>query len=207
MIEFRNIAKSFSEKFLLKDFSMIIGDNEKVQISGKSGIGKSTIFRMMLGFDWPDQGDILLDGVRMDETNCWEFRKQIAYVSQDLQIGTGPVEQMMQDTWKLRSNLHVQKDAKGKLYELLDLFELNRDILKQPIEKLSGGEKQRIAIINALILQRKYLLLDEFSSALDAKMKQIVFDYLMSQHDKTVIFISHDFLNHQPGFRIITLES
>lgn len=208
MIEFRNVNKSFSEKFLLQDFSVMIHDNEKVQIQGKSGIGKSTLFKMIMGFENPDKGEIWIDGIRLDDTNCWEFRKKIAYVSQDLQIGSGTVEQLFQDTWKLKSNLHIQKHAKGKLYDLLDLFELSHSVLQQPIDKLSGGERQRIAIINAVLLHRKYLLLDEFSSALDLKMKQIVFQFLMAQADITILFISHDTLHIQhQNISIISLES
>lgn len=208
MIEFKNIDKSFTDKFLLRDFSMSIHDKEKVQIQGKSGIGKSTLFKMIMGFEIPDRGEIWIDGIRLDDTNCWDFRKKTAYVSQDLQIGSGTVEQLFQETWKLKSNLHLQKQAKGKLYDLLDLFELNHSVLKQPIDKLSGGERQRIAIINAVLLHRKYLLLDEFSSALDLRMKEIVFHFLMSQDEITIIFISHDTLNfHHQNIRIISLES
>lgn len=208
MIEFRNVTKSFSEKFLLQDFSMMIHDNEKVQIQGKSGIGKSTLFKMIMGFENPDRGEIWIDGIRLDENNCWDFRKKIAYVSQDMQIGFGTVEQLFHDTWKLKANLPVLKYAKGKLYDMLDLFELSHHILQQQIDKLSGGERQRIAIINAVLLQRKYLLLDEFSSALDVRMKEIVFHFLMAQNENTIIFISHDGLHadHQ-NIKIISLES
>ena len=79
-----------------------------------------------------------------------------------------------------------------KLNELLKYFELESDILEKEIERLSGGEKQRIAIINALLLEREIFLLDEISAALDKKLKIKTLDYFFKNKEYTILSISHD---------------
>jgi putative ABC transport system ATP-binding protein len=82
--------------------------------------------------------------------------------------------------------------------ELLDFLELPEEILQKKLELLSGGEKQRIAIVIALLLQRKIFLLDEITSALDKNLKQKIMDFFLQKHDATVMLISHDIHGNVP---------
>ena len=192
MIQFKNITKQFSAHFVLQDFSFEIQKAEKINITGRSGIGKTTIFKLLLGFVKPDKGEILFEGEVLNDKTIWELRKRIVYISQDLNIGTGKVSQLFDDTLSLKANAELKAKSLHSLNEYLTQFELNETILNKDIEDLSGGEKQRVAIINGLLLQRDIYLLDEISSALDKELKQKVIDYFYLHADFTVLSISHD---------------
>lgn len=192
MIEFRNITKRFSDDFVLKDFSYKIEKGDKVRIVGRSGIGKTTLFRLLLGFVQPDAGEIYVDKHLLDEKSVWSWRHRVAYVSQDLNIGTGPVGDFFASTLALKANQAVKDTATSRINELIRYFELPADVLKSRIESLSGGERQRVAIINILLLDRNIYLLDEVGSALDAALRDKTLKYFLDRPDDTVLFISHD---------------
>ena len=192
MIEFRNVTKQFTEQFVLQDFNLEIQKGEKIMITGRSGIGKTTIFRLLLGFVKPDKGEILYEDEALNDKSIWDFRKRIVYISQDLNIGTGKVRQLFEDTLSLKANIAIKTESLNKVNELLIQFELKEAILNMDLEALSGGEKQRIAIINGLLLQRDIYLLDEITSALDKSLKKKVIDFFYLNTDFTVLSISHD---------------
>ncbi len=192
MIQFKNVTKKFSEHFVLQDFSFEIQRYEKINITGRSGIGKTTIFKLLLGFTKPDKGEILFEGEVLNDKTIWDLRKRIVYISQDLNIGTGKVSQLFNDTLLLKANAELKTESLNSLNKLLVQFELDETILNKDIEDLSGGEKQRIAIINGLLLNRDIYLLDEISSALDKNLKQKVIDFFYLHPDFTVLSISHD---------------
>lgn len=192
MLEFKQINKQFSEQYLLQDFSLTVAEGDKVNISGKSGIGKSTLFKLVLGFEKPTAGEILYKGKKLDDALVWELRKEVAYVSQDLSIGQGNVREFFVATMSLKANAKQNVDTEAKIKELLAFFELPEVILDKNVEELSGGEKQRVAIINALLLNRKIFLLDEVTSALDKDLKEKVINFFLKNEEFTVLYISHD---------------
>jgi putative ABC transport system ATP-binding protein len=182
----------FSTQFVLKNFSFEIQQGDKISIVGRSGIGKTTLFRLLLGFEIPDAGTIFYKQKELDDKTVWELRRDVAYISQDLNIGDGKVGEFFNDTLSLKANIAKKTHMLGKLNGFLADFELPKDILDKKIDHLSGGEKQRVAIINALLLDRKIFLLDEISSALDQTLKSKVMDYFFFRAEFTVLSISHD---------------
>ena len=192
MFRFENISKKFSAQFVLQNFSTEILECDKVLISGPSGIGKTTLFRMLLGFENPDMGSIYFENRCLDDLQVWELRRRVAYVSQDLNIGTGSVNAFFEETMSLKANILHRINFDTDLTNYLDYFELPQSILSKNIEDLSGGEKQRVAIINALLLKRKIFFLDEITSALDAKLKAKTLDYFFENPEFTILSISHD---------------
>jgi len=195
MIDFRHITKSFGKKRVLHNFNLKVEKGEKVIIYGKSGGGKSTILKMLMGFEKPDSGQIYFGNDPVDESTVWEVRKSVSYVSQDTDIGEGPVNSLIEEICSYHSN-------QGRTCHpaMLRLFRLNKAILDKNIEDLSGGERQRVAILVSLMLDRKVLLLDEVTSALDSRLKDRVVDFFLSK-EWTVIAISHDDSWFRPGTR------
>ena len=177
---------------MLQDFSYKIEKGDKVRIVGRSGIGKTTLFRLLLGFVQPEAGEIHIDNQVLDEKSVWTWRHRVAYVSQDLNIGTGPVGEFFENTLSLKANQGVKETATGRIKELISYFQLPADVLESRLESLSGGERQRVAIINILLLDRQIYLLDEISSALDAGLRDKTLNYFLQRPDDTVLFISHD---------------
>lgn len=208
VFKLENITKQFSEKFILQDFSFEIASGEKINISGRSGIGKTTLFRLLLGYEKPDRGKMYFNGELLNDENVWEVRKKVAYVSQDLSIGHGKVRNLFDETLNYKANIHQKKNSGNDISNYLSFFELPENVLDKIIEELSGGEKQRIAILNALILKRTIFFLDEASSALDFQLKKKVLDFFLSKSDFTVLYISHDdYLPANSKVRILKLDN
>lgn len=192
MFKFEKVNKQFSDTYVLSDFSYEISEGDKISISGRSGIGKTTLFRLLLGFEKANSGFIYFNGKLLNDEMAWEIRKQVAYVSQDLNIGRGEVRSLFTETMSYKANLQHKEAMERELSSHLAYFELPLSILDKKLEELSGGEKQRIAIINALILKRTIFFLDEVSSALDSSLKAKVIDYFLTNAAFTVLYISHD---------------
>ena len=197
MFRLEHLTKQFSDQFVLEDFSFDIQEGEKIIVSGRSGIGKTTLFRLLLGFEQPDSGTIYFENELLTEVTVWNLRRRVAYVSQDLNIGRGNLQTFFNETLSLKANAEYKNSSLDELEELLNAFELPDTLLQKNIEELSGGEKQRVAIINALLLKRNIFFLDEITSALDKSLKSKVLDYFLLNPTFTVLSISHD--NYLPA--------
>ncbi len=206
MIRFENINVKFNDDFLIKDLSFTVEKGEKFLIYGQSGIGKTTIFRLLLGFEFPHTGKIYFEDKVLDVKTVWDIRQKVAYVSQNLDIGGGNVSRLIQRVFSYKSNAHITVSDE-RLKELISFFRLKENILSENFEKLSGGEKQRIAIIISVLLDRNIYLIDEPTSSLDIEMKEKVIKYFVENRAWTVLVISHDmdWLNRSE-LRVVNLD-
>ncbi len=204
MIEFKNVSVSFDGKNLFSGLNLFISKGDKIVITGKSGLGKSTLLKLILGFAMPDNGFIYFNGLKIDRHSVWNVRKSTAFVTQNCDIGEGPVISQIKKYFDYKSNRHHSIE---KLNQLLDYFLLSRDLLNKNIEELSGGERQRFGIITALLLNREVFLLDEITSALDSDLKKLTADYFLNNPNLTVIAISHDEIwQKNPNVKLIMPE-
>ncbi|PAB59096.1 ABC transporter ATP-binding protein [Anaeromicrobium sediminis] len=190
MIQFKNIGVSFDGKTVFKDFNMHIRKGEKILLNAPSGKGKSTLFKLLLGFNKPDKGEIILDGKNLEKNNIMYFRKNIAYVSQDVDLRNDKVWDLILEIFSYKSNRHI-KITKDKVLNILRYFNFSEDIMEKKVSQLSGGERQRLGLVICIFMDRDIWLLDEVTSGLDKEMKEKVVDYVLKQ-DKTVLIISHD---------------
>ena len=206
MFRLENISISIKYKFILKDFNLAINSGDKILIAGKSGIGKSTIINLLLGFRKPDSGIIYYQGEKYTKKVVSQLRQKVGFVSQDVDIGDGIVSDFVRNIFKYKANQHVQFEE-NKLKELVYFFDLENDILDKDLQELSGGERQRMAIIIAILLQRKVYLLDEPTSALDIKSKEKVFQYFLNKEDLTVVFITHEMeIQENENVKVVNLQ-
>ncbi len=184
MIHF-HCQKSF-DGFKL-DLEFKINNGEFVALYGKSGSGKSTILRLLAGFDKPDSGVISSDGVIY-------YNKDIFLPPQKRNIGYLFQDYALFPNMSVIQNLLFAKNDIKFATELLELAELLEFKNAYP-HTLSGGQKQRTALARALMRRPKILLLDEPLSALDAKLRIKLQDYLSQIHKKynmSIILVSHD---------------
>ncbi|WP_440945596.1 ATP-binding cassette domain-containing protein [Methanosarcina sp. T3] len=123
-------------------------------MKGKSGTGKSTLFKILLGFEKLSEGSVYYMGESLNPQVAWQVRKEVAYVSQDTDLGEGPVKNLLEEVRSYRPNR--EKIVPEKLRILMRELELEKDILEKDFETLSGGEKQRIGILIALLLERDF---------------------------------------------------
>jgi putative ABC transport system ATP-binding protein len=190
IIRYENIGMYFDSKKIISDFSIRILRGNKVLLRGKSGTGKSTLFKMLLGFKEPSEGLLYYKEKPLNSQVAWEIRKEVSYVSQDTDLGQGPVKDLLDEVFSYRPNR--EKKSFERLNTLMKELELEKDILEKNFETLSGGEKQRIGILISLMLGRDIFLLDETTSALDIGLKKKVADLFLKSEDWTVFIISHD---------------
>ena len=166
MITLENISLSFANKKLFENFNLKINRGDKILLYGKSGTGKSSLLKMLLGFQIPDSGSIYFNGKISDQKSIWEFRKKVGYVSQDTDIGQGKINDLLEEILNYSNHRELEPDRKS-LVKYLEFFELPASILEKDIADISGGEKQRVAAARALVQARDALLLDEATSNLD----------------------------------------
>ncbi|MBN2414710.1 ATP-binding cassette domain-containing protein [bacterium] len=203
---YESVSVTFEGKQVIRDFSLEVPAGGKVLISGKSGSGKTTLLRLLLGFVQPDSGLVRFGPHPVTRRTVWDIRRRVAYVAQGLDLGSGPVDEILSRLFSFRANahLHVRREETDSL---LTFLELDPSVLKEQYESLSGGEKQRIAVLAGLLLKRGVFLLDEATSALDEQLKEKVVDMFMSNPDWTVLAVSHDPAWRRHGaVRHITME-
>lgn len=179
-----HITKSFEQNKVLSDLTFSIDQEEFVSILGPSGSGKSTIFNLIGGILIPEKGEIILDGKNINGQ-----RGSISYMPQTPALL--PWRTVL-DNVLLGGELQGNKD-RNKAIEMLDKAGLKDYVYARPHE-LSGGMKQRVAFIRALLSPQSLILLDEPFSALDELTRLEMQKWLMSiweQNKRTVLFVTH----------------
>ena len=194
MLEVKNIFKSFDGKEILKGINLKVNKGEKVIIIGPSGSGKSTFLRTLNLLENIDKGEIIFNGNIVDKKiNIDKYRENIGMVFQSFNLFNNMTvkENIMLApvTLKLKSKEEAEKEAK----KLLKKINLSSKEDKYP-NQLSGGEKQRVAIVRALAMNPKIMLFDEPTSALDPEMVGEVLNLMkdLADNGMTMIIVTHE---------------
>lgn len=190
MLELKNIDFSYNKKEIFKNFNLKINEKDKILLSAESGKGKTTLFKILLGFSSPNSGEIYFENNKINHKNINELRKEIAYVPQEVYYSNENFEDFIKEVFEMPFNKNISLNQ-SKLFELMDYFDLKKEDLIKKMSQLSGGEKQRFALITAILIERKIFLLDEPSSALNEDLKEKIVNYFINT-DKTLLVISHD---------------
>ena len=184
------------EKAVINKASLTIPKGEFLGVKGESGSGKSTLFYLLLGLVEPWQGEIRIDGVKLNESNRQAWREKIGYVSQQLFMINGS----LLDNIVMGTTVDM-----NRVQQVLELASLSQFVstLDKGVDTfigeggclLSGGQRQRLGIARALYRNVEILMLDEATSSLDEEMQKTINEtllHLKSQHTSlTIIVISH----------------
>lgn len=190
-IEFKNIDLTYEDKVIFKDFNLAFEKGDKLLVTGKSGAGKSSLIKMLLGFREMDSGYIQIIDKKLEPSDYGKFRTMFAYVNQDVTVRQGKVIKFLEALESYKHNGFKREGEFGLREDLMEMFDFDKNLVFKETELLSGGERQRLGIIIAIMLNRPVYLLDEITSALDSELKKKVSTYFANCKE-TVISISHD---------------
>ena len=190
-VELKNINKNFGDYKASDNVNFGVEKGKLIGLLGPSGSGKTTILRMIAGLETPDSGDIIIDGVRVNDLAA--SKRGIGFVFQNYALF-----RYMTVYDNIAFGLRVQKADKKKIdervRELIKLIGLE-GLEKRYPSQLSGGKRQRVAFARALAPNPQLLLLDEPFAAIDAKVRKELRSWLREMIEKlgvTSIFVTHD---------------
>lgn len=186
-ISFKNVSFGFENKPVLENFSFTALSGNHTILKGESGSGKSTILKLLLGFYSPSSGSI---SINKNGWNPKTVRKQTAWLPQDLNLGSGTVQEVMKKPFEFARNNALKKRGETQV-EILHQLGMEPAVLNNQFRDLSTGQRQRIGIATCYLLDKPLLLLDEPTASLDKASKQKVADLLLKSK-KTIISTSHD---------------
>ena len=205
LIRLRNIRMAFDDEVVLNDLNLYINDKEFLTLLGPSGCGKTTTLRIIGGFTTPVSGDVLFDGVRINDVP--PYRRQINTVFQKYalfphmnvfeNVAFGLRMQTRPDPKDPSGKRRVkipETEIRQRVLEMLEVVSLKGFENRKP-DALSGGQQQRVAIARALVNRPKVLLLDEPLGALDLKLRkdmQLELKKIQQQVGITFIYVTHD---------------
>jgi putrescine transport system ATP-binding protein len=191
LVRIESVTKRYDDVAAVDEVSLEILKGELFAILGSSGCGKTTLLRMLAGFEHPTSGRILIDGVDMTEVPPYERPVNLMFQSYAL-FPHMTVEQNV--AYGLKKERVPKPQIRERVAEMLALVKLTPLAARKP-DKLSGGEKQRVALARALVKRPKLLLLDEPLAALDKKLRQhtqFELANLQYQLGTTFVVVTHD---------------
>ena len=190
LLEIKHLSKSFDKLDILKDINLDVNEGDVVVIIGPSGSGKSTLLRCINKLETLTKGNILLDGKNIDDS--LEFHKKIGMVFQSFNLFENLTVLDNITLAPIKTKTLSEIDAVKRAKELLKMINLESKINEYP-RSLSGGEKQRVAIVRSLIMSPEIMLFDEPTSALDPEMIGEVLSLMKTlSSNMTMVIVTHE---------------
>lgn len=192
LVDFNNVTFAYNDKNVVENLSFSIKKGEQVTLSGRTGAGKSTIFKLLLGLYEPDNGSVLIAGQKVTAIPDSEKRKIYGYIEQTFHMVPGTVKDQITLYDTLITDEDVIEAAKtAGLHDAIMELENGYDTICKP-EDFSQGQWQLLSIARAAAAKPELLLLDEITANLDADTEKNVLDALNRvSKNRTVISISH----------------
>lgn len=211
LISLQNIFYRYNtdaENFVLNDVSLAIERGEWVTLLGANGSGKSTLVKTLNGLNVPQQGNVVIDNLELNDENIWTIRQKVGMVFQnpDNQFVGSTVQD---DVAFGLENIGVPREEMiERIDDSLKRVGMEKYKVVEPA-KLSGGQKQRVAIAGVLALRPEIIVLDEATSMLDPKGRAEVLatvEAIKEESNVTVISITHDINEAAQADRILVME-
>ncbi len=201
MLEIKNCCKSFGSQTVLQNVSLNIPAGSIIGVSGASGIGKSTLAKILCGVTAPDAGAVFLDGkLLVSQKEAYDRKRGLAIqmVYQQPYATLDPLQKIGAGLRELISYYRLAENrraAEKLIADILAQMQLSTKILAHLPRQISGGEAQRVALARCLLLSPKLLILDEATSMLDVSTQANLLALVKAQMvpgGGAVLFISHD---------------
>jgi len=205
LISFNQVVIIRGSHHLVENVSFTINPSEKITILGPSGAGKTSLLLAIVGVVPINSGTIAINNTTLTPETAPEIRRTIAFIQQEPLLGADAeiVRDALLLPFRFRANRnHLPTDAQTKA--ALAKVSLDESILEKSCAVISGGEKQRVAIVRALLLNKRIILADEPTSSLDDESRDAVLNVL-ADPDLTTIVVSHDSQWMRQAHRTFTL--
>jgi putrescine transport system ATP-binding protein len=186
-----NVVKQFGDFTAVNNLSLNISRGEFFALLGSSGCGKTTLLRMLAGFETPSSGSIEIDGLVVTNTPPYERPTNMVFQSYAL-FPHMTVERNI--AFGLRQETHSSDEIRRRVIEALELVQMRQFAQRRP-HQLSGGQRQRVALARAIAKKPKILLLDEPMAALDKNLREATQFELKRIHEElgiTFVIVTHD---------------
>lgn len=196
MLELRHVYVHFEGKYVLCEVNFHLHAGRIKCIGGESGSGKSTLLKAVMGFvPVRKDGEIYIDRQLLTAQTVNELRKKIAYVPQELYLPAETVEEMVHMPFTLIKNNRKHMPKRNELLAEWERLGLSEDLLRKRPNEISGGQRQRMMLATAGLLDKPLLLVDEPTSALDAETSYRVWQYfhhLANYRGTAILIATHD---------------
>lgn len=215
-VELRKVSKSFGEVHALKDVDFVLGENEVVGLLGDNGAGKSTLIKIITGYYQPDEGEMYINGQKVEEFSVPKAR--------EMGIETVYQERALAELQSLWRNIFLGRELRNRA-GLLKINEMKQETHRlmiqsmgftstavspdSPVRTFSGGEKQGVAIVRALYFDADIIILDEPTMGLSLKETRRLIEFVngIKEAGKAAIFIDHNIFHvYDVADRVVVID-
>lgn len=182
------LCGSVDGRTLFENVSFEVTPAERLAVTGPSGAGKTTLLRAIAGLDPLKKGSVFLDGRAIEDWDPAEYRRRVLYVHQRPAFVTGTIREALARPFSFASSSKAFDARVAR--SALDEIGLEKIAIDNDIARLSEGERQRVALVRAVLVAPLLYLLDEPTSALDSESEALV-EAMLSRQNATVIFVTH----------------
>ena len=215
-VELRNVSKTFGEVQALQNVDFILGENEVVGLLGDNGAGKSTLIKIITGYYRPDEGEMYLNGQRVDDLTVPKAR--------NMGIETVYQERALAELQSLWRNIFLGRELKNRagFLKIKEMKQETHRLMVQsmgftsaainpdsPIRTFSGGEKQGVAIVRALYFDAEIIILDEPTMGLSLKETRRLIEFVrgIKEAGKAAVFIDHNIFHvYSVADRVVVID-
>ena len=191
LIECKNVSYNIENINLLNKVSFKIEKNDMIFIEGASGVGKTTLVKLIFKYKYGYDGTITFDNINLSYINEKDIRRNVVYVSNS--------EKLFIDT--IYNNLSIVNSSENKILNVMKICKIDEFMNKKNIDSnyvidnlennLSGGEKNKILIARALLTEANIIIFDESFNEIDSKTERAILKNIKDNFDVTILFISH----------------
>lgn len=204
-IVFQNISYRVDDKQILDDISLKIDKGEIVTIAGPSGSGKSTLVRILASLITPTAGKIIYAGKDIEEEEPISYRRRVSYTMQQPTLFGKTVRENLEFPYQIRQ----QAFDENRALIALRTVGLSEDYLQREVNNLSGGEKQRVALLRNILILPETLIMDEVTAGLDGDNRTIIYQLIekLNQQGVTIIIVTHDEQEIAQAKRLVEIKN
>lgn len=190
IFEVKNLSYQVGDKKILKDINLEIEKGKYVTFAGPSGSGKSTLMRILASMITATSGEVRFDGKKIETYEPTNYRQRVSYAFQQPTLFGKSIRDNLEFPFEVRNSNFDEE----KVIDYLKMVNLDASYIDKSVNDVSGGEKQRIALIRNLLFPPEVLITDEVTAGLDVENKRIVHKMLQefNQQGLTILRVTHD---------------